>query len=165
MLPLLETPTWVVQRGLAMANRPRPSGTSSRQSGLPSSSHLLSIPIGGLNDGQAHVADQRRLLRRCPGGRCRRAPAAQTARPGRVSDLGPLRRRGQSPRATGRGAQGGALRHRTVRRPCGYGAGVATRGSIAGPGRFPPLGDQLPLVLNGLVQSALRLRHGRRRPR
>ena len=37
---------------------------------------------------------------------------------------------------------------------------VPARGPGLGPGRFPPLCDQLPLVLVHLVQSALRLRHG-----
>ena len=38
-------------------------------------------------------------------------------------------------------------------------------GQSLGPGRLPAVCDQLPLVLVHLVQSALRLRHRRRRPR
>ena len=41
----------------------------------------------------------------------------------------------------------GSLRHRTVGGSCGRGAGVAARRPGAGPGRLPPLCDQLPLVL------------------
>ena len=113
-----------------------------------------------------------RLMSQIKGGYYAAAPEAVAAvlerlRPPerrRMLILDPCAGEGRALLQLAQGLQARPLRHRTVRRPCGPGAGIAARRPIAGPGRLPALCDQLPLVLVHLVQPALRLRHRRRRP-